>query len=193
MRRRPLGETPHGAVVEDLAKFFYGMRIVFAEPRIDSIWLSGGRIPIPDVLTLERSYTRFNPAIYDVKVSRNDYLKDVSTNKWKKYLPFCARFYFACLPGLVSKKELPDEAGLIVRGDNGWSVAKAPRVRVADAWDQINIQALLMSGCFTSERVRRLRHQVYFGENIAIEDQVHDIGEKLAAEIARLRRLERGA
>ena len=63
-----------------------------------------------DGLAITKSYTK--PCIigYEIKVSRNDFLRD---NKWHLYLQYCNEFYFVVPYGLVSKEEIPDNVGLI--------------------------------------------------------------------------------
>lgn len=85
--------------------------------------LKGGAY-VADVLRVRPSYTRFCVDIYEVKVSRSDFLSDIRTGKWKNYLPHCHRFYFAIKSGIAKKEEIPKEAGLLIRGDKGWSTNK---------------------------------------------------------------------
>ena len=74
-------------------------------------------------------YTKFNIDILECKVNRSDMLKELRTEKWKGYLNYCNRFYFAVLSGIVDKNEIPQEAGLIVRGEKGWKVVKTAQKR----------------------------------------------------------------
>lgn len=46
---------------------------------------------------------------FEVKVSRADFVAD---KKWKRYLPYCDEFYFACPTGLIHPDEIPDYVGL---------------------------------------------------------------------------------
>jgi hypothetical protein len=97
------------------------------------------RIPLADLIVVRPSYTRFCLDIHEVKSTRSDFLSDIRSNKWRKYLPHCHRFYFATLPGVCKKIEIPSEAGWMVRGDRGWSGCKmAPRREIS-----INIDMLL--------------------------------------------------
>ncbi|TCL74206.1 hypothetical protein EDC14_1004144 [Hydrogenispora ethanolica] len=82
-----------------------------------------------DVLEVKPSYTRFCVSIYEVKISRADFQSDVRSGKWRGYLDHCHRFYFAVPAGMVEKQEVPPEAGLIVRGETGWSTLKAAKPR----------------------------------------------------------------
>jgi len=67
---------------------------------------------IADVLNIRPSYTQFCIDIFEVKVSRNDFLSDIKSDKWRGYLKFCNRFYFAVKKGIANKNEIPREAGL---------------------------------------------------------------------------------
>jgi hypothetical protein len=69
-----------------------------------------------DLWTMTRSWAKPKVTVYEIKVSRNDFLQD---DKWRGYLLFGNEFYFVCSPGLIDKSELPDEAGLMVTSNNG--------------------------------------------------------------------------
>lgn len=77
-----------------------------------------------DVLAIKASYSKFNLDIYECKVSKSDFNNDIKTGKYKKYLKYCHRLYFACLSEVAKKEEIPEGIGLIVRGVNGWSTVK---------------------------------------------------------------------
>lgn len=47
---------------------------------------------------------------YEVKVDRNDFLRD---EKWPLYRQYCHRLFFACPAGLIAPEELPEDIGLI--------------------------------------------------------------------------------
>ena len=122
----------------------------FIEIPLGSVWLSrtGDNLGIADVITIKPSYNRFNLDIYECKVTRTDFLKDIRSEKYKKYLPFCNRLYFACTSGLVNKAEIPDNVGLIVRGERGWTTIKQ-----AKKIEQTISQEMLLSLLFFKGRV----------------------------------------
>lgn len=74
----------------------------------------GGRLI--DAWAMKKSWSRFDTVGYEIKVSRSDFLRDT---KWREYLPYCHRFYFACPKGLIHPDELPKGIGLVYIGDNG--------------------------------------------------------------------------
>lgn len=65
---------------------------------------------IMDAVAFKKSWK--NPCItgYEIKVSRQDFLRD---EKWPGYLNYCHRFYFACPKDLIAPADLPDNVGLI--------------------------------------------------------------------------------
>jgi len=50
---------------------------------------------------------------FEFKTARSDFLRDVRSNKWRKYLKYCHLFYFVCPKGLIQKEEIESPAGLI--------------------------------------------------------------------------------
>ncbi len=82
--------------------------------------------PRPDVFTICHSYQSPEPISYEVKVTRSDLLRDTGSGKWAKYLKFSTGVVFAIPKGLATKDEIPREAGLIVRSENVWRMARRP-------------------------------------------------------------------
>ena len=64
--------------------------------------------------------------IYELKVSRSDLLGDLRREKWRAYLKHGA-VWFAFPQGLADPREIPLEAGVIVRRADGWRQVRAPR------------------------------------------------------------------
>lgn len=85
--------------------------------------------PIADVVVIRPSYTKFCIDIYEIKVSRSDFTNSLSSGKWKRYLPYCNRFYFALNSGFAYKKEIPKDVGLIIKGQKGWHTIKRAKER----------------------------------------------------------------
>jgi len=81
-----------------------------------------------DALAVKKSWTNPRITIYEVKVSRSDFLRD---KKHEQYLDYCNCFYFACPEGLIKKEELPDpRIGLVYIYDDkrAWT-RKASQIR----------------------------------------------------------------
>lgn len=87
--------------------------------------------PRPDVFTLQKSFVRPTPMVYECKVSVADFRADATTGKWQTYLEYACGVYFAVPAGLVSKGDVPDRCGLMVLGEKGWRAAKRPILQPA--------------------------------------------------------------
>lgn len=112
---------------------------------LGSIWFNDGRVPVADVLTVCKSFANPTFIIYEVKVSRSDFLADVNKGKYRKYFEDCHQLFFAVPAGLVSQKEIPEGTGLITRGENGWHVIKAAPRRELKLSSELLLK-LLMRG-----------------------------------------------
>lgn len=80
----------------------------------------------PDVLVMNKSYSKTNPVAYKVKVSVSDFRSDVTSAKLRGYLNFAWGVTFAVPKGLITKKDLPNGCGLITYNGQGWSTVKLP-------------------------------------------------------------------
>lgn len=103
--------------------------IPFLNVCLGSAWKKG-KTPRADLVICNPSYNKFLLSIFEVKISRSDFLSDLRNKKWELYLEHCHRFYFAALDGVCCKKDIPEAAGLILFKEKGWTVAKAaPRLQ----------------------------------------------------------------
>lgn len=131
-----------------------------------------------DVVRIRPSYTRFCVDIFEVKVKRADFLKEIRTAKWKGYLEHCHRLYFASLSGVIDKKEIPDECGLIVRGQKGWKTIKLAKKR------DLEIPAeTLLSLLFYRQKCNFGRVVPYFGSYLEKSKLLKRLGKKIAKAI----------
>lgn len=70
-----------------------------------------------DAVAIKKSWVKPCVSIYEVKVDRQDFLRD---NKWPQYLEYCHRFYFACPKDLITPEDIPDpRVGLVWVYENG--------------------------------------------------------------------------
>jgi len=133
-------------LAEDLAKSKDSQQwMTWVQIPLGSVFMSNGHIPRADVIAVRKSYTNPTFIIYEVKISRSDFLADVNKGKYRTYFQDCAQFYFATPSGLVKKEEVPEDTGLILRGDNGWHVVKAAPRREQKLDEQLLLK-LLMRG-----------------------------------------------
>jgi len=155
---------------------------------------SGTRLPRADVVRVRPSYTQWCVDIFEVKQSRADFLSDIRTEKWKAYLPYCNRFYFAIESGIASKDDIPEEVGLLIRGKKGWHTAKGAKARDID----IDISMLFALIFFRQRQPYNYNHrqemsQAWYG-NKKRTDLLnrlfgHEVGNELASIKNRLKNL----
>lgn len=144
------------------------------------------QVQMADVMRVMPSYTRFCVFIYEVKVSRSDFQSDLRSGKWRGYLDHCHRFMFAMPAGIARREEMPEEAGLIVRGSRGWQVQKTAPARDVEIPTET-----LMAMLFLKQRktVRQRNIDRAYWEKINLfyrrrGKQVSEFGKKVAKALA---------
>lgn len=154
----------HNELAEDLA---IAKSSFYLDVPLGSVSLApyGEGVPRADLVEIKPSYTRFCVSIYEIKVSRADFLNDIKTSKWRNYLPHCHRFYFATPTGLIDKKEIPEEAGWIACGDRGWKTMKAAPVLQAEIPKETLLSLLFMKQRIAHARPRRYLVRECYGYN----------------------------
>lgn len=175
----------HRQLVQSLAEHFRGGdRVVWAERGIGARWMaqySGKGLPAPDVFTIRKTFARRAIAAYEVKATRADFLRDLREAKWTKYLPYCNRMYFATPRGLVTKADIPAEAGWLTLSDKGWATVKAAPYRPdAGELGELDWLCLLFYLDGHKRRVRDLADRAAAAANIEHYDFARAVGEKVA-------------
>lgn len=102
----------------------------------------------PDVLSMRKSWTQPNFTAYEIKVSRSDFMSDMTSGKWQNYLEIAGAVVFSTPKGLVKRTEIPDGTGLLERSDKGWRYARKP-VFQPTVPPQYILMKLLMKGLHT--------------------------------------------
>jgi len=97
----------HDALAEDLARHLRCEKTMVWQ----NVQLGPSGSPRPDVYTLAKSFMHPNPRAYEVKVSRSDFLADVTAGKWRSYLNYADSVVFAAPAGLVQPADVPPLAG----------------------------------------------------------------------------------
>lgn len=180
-------DITHGGLIESLVNWRQGpRRLVFRECKLGSEWINGG-VPIADVLTLQTRYRDPMPTIYEVKVSRGDFLSDIRGEKWRKYLPLSSRLYFAVPLGVVGKDDVPAECGLITYSPERrtWRTAKAAPVREVRYTDEVWL-SLLFRQREEAVRVRDLAERVADIQNVGLNAIAKDLGEDVRQKLLAL-------
>ena len=156
--------------------------VSWKEVPLGSVWGSNGTIPRADVISISKNY---HPSvlIYEIKVSRGDFLSDINSGKFMKYFDYCSQFYFAMPKGLVKTIEIPDSCGLITKGPKGWHVAKAAPRRDFTPGSELLLK-LLMRG-YEQQREQwnqyeKLKNLEYKG----LKEASYEFGIKVGRELA---------
>jgi len=139
-------------------EFARAKKTPYFEIPLGSVWANYYRkngVPIADVLTVRPSYTKFNIDIFECKVSRGDLLNDIRSEKYKKYLPYCNRFYFVVPRGLTDKEEIPEECGLILKSERSFYTRKSAIAR----YPELNIEMLMALIFFKGKTDKNLEHR----------------------------------
>ncbi len=165
----------HDQLAADLASYLRGMsnRITWEDMQLGP---SGS--PRPDVYTMEPTYTRLAFEAFECKVSASDFRRDVTAGKWQSYLKYANSVTFAAPLGLITKDQVPEGCGLILRGAAGqWRYAKKPTRQVLkelpwQAWVKLLLDGVERTGsanrrAFFSEWAAREKLAAKFGSEIA--------------------------
>lgn len=133
-------EWSHNGLLADLAEYLKGddQRMVFTD-----VPMGAYSAPRPDVWKIQKSFANKNPIAYEIKVSLSDFRSDVTSGKWMKYLDYSAGVIFCVPKGLITKNDLPDGCGLMVRSEKGWRTAKKPTLKKVSIADDIWMRLLL--------------------------------------------------
>lgn len=76
----------------------------------------------PDVFSMSPTYNeqKMNPIVYEVKVSRSDFLSDINKpEKRTSYQQICEQMYYVSPSNIIKIDEVPMECGLIHETKNG--------------------------------------------------------------------------
>jgi len=163
----------------------------FIEVPLGSKFLSWGSVSQADVVTIKPSYNRFNLDIYEVKVSRSDFLQEIKKKKYEASLPHCNRFYFAVLQGVCKAEEVPEGLGLIVRGDNGWSTVKAAKKRTVDFDKNMLLSMIFFNGRVYNKKRVELSRNHYINIHTWDKDRLKGFSKRIKDALVNYNRLER--
>ncbi len=165
---------------EDLAEYLRNSGLLtFTEIQIPHMESSRADI----IAMTPHRYSTKDIRIYEVKLTRNTWLSD---KKYQKYLNCCNRLYIASPKGLISKEELPNEVGLITRSENGWRVAKSPRLNINPSLMTVDfILSLLYRGYEENIIQRKLRDRIIAEDNVPLIKQAKKIGWEISSRLAK--------
>ncbi len=158
----------HDALAHSLAGHLYGPgRMVW-----EDIQLGPSGSPRPDVYTIEKSFVSPSPTAYECKVSRSDFLADVTSGKWTSYRAYACRVIFAAEVGLLSKADVPVECGLILLHSSGtWRAAKRATVNPVEVPYRALLKLLIdgVERCGPTYRAKAWSHDDGFSKRYGSE------------------------
>lgn len=158
------------------------------ECKTGSSWSAGKPMQSMDLWVMEKSWAKPRIIVYEIKVSRKDFVSDT---KWPGYLAYGNEFYFVAPPGLIDKEELPEEAGLMVCSKNAtrlYTKKKSP-YRRTEVPDSV-FRYVLMWRAKINEKGRKRESPVEFWQRWLDEKQKaqqvgHAVSRKLGERIER--------
>lgn len=145
---------------------------------------TNGRIDVCAVR--KRQFLRKQIRGYEVKISRSDFLSDVGSQKWRKYLAVCHQVYFAAPSGLLKKNEIPHGAGLITLGDKGWQVIKSAPVHEPESLDADAVLSILFSTSRQDAEERDKLARLAARNSLNFSDVSREIGGEIGRRLAGL-------
>lgn len=135
-----------------------------------------------DAVAIKKSWA--NPCItcYEVKVNRQDFLRD---EKWPVYMGYSNRFAFACPEGLIQKEELPNEVGLLwYKGDGKpFKIVRQPIYRpvvIPNDFYMYIIMSKLDSDRYPFFTYKQAFFKEWFEGKKADKDFGYDVSQKLS-------------
>ena len=162
----------------------------FIEVPLGSKFLSWGEVSQADVITIKPSYNRFNLDIYEVKVTRSDFLQEIKKKKYEASLPHCNRFYFALLAGIAKPEEIPEGIGLIVRGENGWSTIKSAKKRNIEFEQNMLLSMVFFNGRVYNRRRIEISNKSYLRLNSVDRDVFKGLSKRVRDSLVKYNGLE---
>ncbi len=179
------GQYTHTDLVESLGAHFrsWPENIVWSERAIhirDAKYpTQAWKLGIPDVVVIKRSYAAPLPSLYEVKATRSDFMSDITSDKWRKYLEIATRFYFCTPSGMVTKKDIPDLAGWMTFNGERWATPKGAR-RVEGQLDEAAYQSLLFSLPTERRLVRDAADRLANMQKADLRDLHRHVGDKIS-------------
>lgn len=152
-----------------------------------SVSVSRGQMVRMDAWTMPRSWTKPATTAYEIKVDRQDFLRD---KKWPRYLDYCHQFYFACAPGVVTDPaEIPEQAGYVVTSRNGrrlYTKKKAPH-RDVEIPDTLYMYLLICRSLIETQETRKAANReqeiAFWREWLQEKEDLQDVGWRVSKKL----------
>lgn len=158
--------------------------VCIPECKVGSAWMMS-HCRIIDMWCMAKSWTHPRTIGFEIKVSRNDFLRDV---KWQEYLKYCTEFYFVAPPGIIDPNELPSEAGLMITSKNVKMLAtkkKAP-MRQVDIPDSIYRYILMWRSQIIDENQPHKSNSEYWKNWLETKALDNDLGHRVSGKVSEI-------
>lgn len=135
-----------------------------------------------DVWVMRTSYARPAFICYEVKSTRQDFLRD---HKWREYLDYCTEFYFVVPWAIVDPKELPAEAGLLVATRNYGRLYTKKAAPQRDVTPPVELfMYILMSRARITREYIQEQDPTYWRAWLKEKDEERQLGQLVGCRIA---------
>lgn len=143
---------------------------------------TGNGLLIFDAIAIAKSWSNPRIVIYEVKVSRNDFLRD---GKYQCYLPYCHEFYFVVPKGMVKKEELPENVGLKYYDPNTKAIRTVKKAVYRHIELNPELFMYIIMNKLESDRYPFFHNKKEYAEAYLNEKNMrYDIGRKLGSKMA---------
>lgn len=134
-----------------------------------------------DVLAIRKSY-HVNIRIFEIKMTRGDFQRDVISGKYRGYFKYCHQFFFVSAPGLIKVEDCPKDAGLASfnKEKKTLTVIKGCPVNALSQIDVPLLMKCLMRGHKLAVDTRRLTERVVWKENVELAARAKGLGYEIA-------------
>ena len=137
---------------------------------------------IMDCWTVPHSWAHYQATAYEIKVSRQDFVRDT---KWQKYLPYCNYMYFVAPKGIIQLAELPAEIGLYEVSSNckRLLIKRKAAYRTVDIPVELYKYLLICRTAIRSDRTIATSRQAYWTEWLKEREISRDLGHHVSKQL----------
>ena len=144
-----------------------------------------------DLFVMKRSYSQPMTWIYEIKISRQDFLRD---DKWQGYLQYCTDFYFVAPCGIIDPTEVPEKAGLFLTSKNGtrlYCKKKAPHRTDIEIPTSLYLYILMsrtkiVTSSYNNNNRANKSNEAYWRQWLAEKEEKQEIGHNISNRLRKL-------
>lgn len=141
-----------------------------------------------DSVAIKKSWTKPKITIYEVKVDRGDFLRDI---KYHCYLPYCHELYLVTPKDLIKKEEIPTEIGLKYYYPESGAIKTVKNAIYRNIEVNANMLMYVIMNKLDSDRTpfyscRKEYAEAYINDKADKRNIGYTLGTKLAKQIAEM-------